>query len=58
MVQYYQSPEVILTVPGKDSTKARDKAMDQLVELMDTGELDIELSEGFGPDSSLRSKSL
>jgi len=23
--------------------------MDQLVELMDTGELDIELSEGFGP---------
>jgi len=23
--------------------------MDQLVELMDAGELDIELSEGFGP---------
>jgi len=50
MVQYTlaQSPEVILTVPGKDSTKS-EKAMDQLVELMDTGELDIELSEGFGP---------
>jgi hypothetical protein len=37
MVQYTlaQCPEVILTVPGKDSKKAREKAMDQLVELMD-----------------------
>ena len=34
MVQYSlaQSPELILIVPGKDSAKARDKAMDQLME--------------------------
>ena len=39
MVQYTlaQSPEVILTVSGKDSRKAREKAMDQLVDLMDDG---------------------
>jgi hypothetical protein len=37
MVQYTfaQCPDIILTVPGKDSPKARDKAMDQLFELMD-----------------------
>jgi hypothetical protein len=52
MVQYtlVQSPEVILTVPGKDSTKAREKAMDQLIELMDAGKLPTDLSDGFGPD--------
>lgn len=58
MVQYTlaQNPAVILTVPGKDSTKARDKAMDQLMELMDTGDLDIELSEGFGPTQFIEVK--
>ena len=37
MVQYTlaQSPEVILTVSGKDSLKAREKAMDQLIALME-----------------------
>jgi LPS O-antigen subunit length determinant protein (WzzB/FepE family) len=51
MVQYTlaQAPEVILTVPGKDSAKARDKAMDQLMERMDAGELPTDLSEGFSP---------
>lgn len=58
MVQYTlkESPEVILTVEGKDSAKARDKAMDQLVDLMDAGELDIELSEGFGPKQFIEVK--
>jgi len=51
MVQYtlVQSTNIILNVPGKDSRKARDKAMDQLVELMDEGELPIDLADGFGP---------
>lgn len=58
MVQYTlaQSPEVILTVPGKDSAKARDKAMDQLIELMESGELPTDLSEGFGPQQFIEVK--
>jgi soluble cytochrome b562 len=50
MVQYTlaQSPEIILTVPGKDSSKARDKAMDQLLDLMEEGKLSTDLSDGFG----------
>lgn len=52
MVQYTlaQSPEVTLTVRGKDSRKAREQAMDQLVALMDAGELPTNLADGFGPD--------
>jgi len=58
MVQYTlaQSPEIILTVPGKDSAKARDKAMDQLMELMDAGKLPTELEEGFGPQQLIEVK--
>lgn len=58
MVQYTlaQSPEVILTVSGKDSTKAREKAMDQLMELMDTGELPTDLTEGFSPQQFIEVK--
>ncbi|MBD2346537.1 hypothetical protein [Anabaena subtropica] len=58
MVQYTlaQSPEIILTVPGKDSAKARDKAMDQLVELIDAGKLPTELEEGFGPQQLIEVK--
>ena len=58
MVQYSlaQSPELILTVPGKDSAKARDKAMDQLMELMEAGELPTELEEGFGPQQLIEVK--
>jgi LPS O-antigen subunit length determinant protein (WzzB/FepE family) len=58
MVQYtlVQSPEVILTVSGKDSTKAREKAMDQLMELMDAGKLPTDLSDGFGPDQFIEVK--
>jgi hypothetical protein len=58
MVQYTlaQSPEIILTVPGKDSTKARDRAMDQLVELMEAGQLPTDLSEGFSPQQFIEVK--
>ncbi|BAZ07298.1 hypothetical protein [Calothrix sp. NIES-3974] len=58
MVQYTlaQSPEVIINVPGKDSAKAREKAMDQLVELMDSGELPTELEEGFSPQQLIEVK--
>jgi LPS O-antigen subunit length determinant protein (WzzB/FepE family) len=58
MVQYTlaQSPEIILTVPGKDSAKAREKAMDQLIELMDAGKLPTELEEGFGPQQLIEVK--
>ncbi|MEH1843209.1 MAG: hypothetical protein V7L20_31860 [Nostoc sp.] len=58
MVQYTlaQSPEIILTVSGKDSAKARDKAMDQLMELMDAGKLSTELEEGFGPQQLIEVK--
>ena len=52
MVRYTlaQSPEVVLTVAGKDSPKARDKAMAELIELMDLGKLDTDLADGFSPD--------
>jgi len=58
MVQYTlaQSPDVILTVSGKDSPKAREKAMDQLLELMDAGKLPTDLSEGFGPHQFIEVK--
>ncbi|PSN20059.1 hypothetical protein C7271_04050 [filamentous cyanobacterium CCP5] len=51
MVQYTlaQSPEVVLPVRGKDSPKAREKAMDQLIELMDSGKLPTTLADGFDP---------
>ncbi|MEM7725539.1 MAG: hypothetical protein AAF208_04110 [Cyanobacteria bacterium P01_A01_bin.45] len=58
MVQYTlaQSPDVILSVPGKDSSKARDKAMDQLMEIMDEGKLETNLEEGFGPQQLIEVK--
>lgn len=58
MVQYTlaQSPEIILTVSGKDSAKARDKAMDQLMELMDEGKLPTDLADGFGPQNFIEIK--
>ncbi|MEA5507529.1 hypothetical protein VB735_31445 [Halotia wernerae UHCC 0503] len=58
MAQYTlaQSPEIILTVPGKDSAKAREKAMDQLMELMDAGKLSTELEEGFSPQQLIEVK--
>ncbi len=58
MVRYtlVQSPEIILTVPGKDSNKAREKAMDQLMEMMEAGDLPTELEEGFSPQQLIEVK--
>jgi soluble cytochrome b562 len=58
MVKYTlaQSPEIIITVPGKDSAKARDKAMDELMELMEADKLPTQLEEGFGPQQLIEVK--
>ncbi len=53
-----QSPEVILTVAGKDSPKAREKAMAELMELMDSGKLDTDLADGFSPDQFIEVREL
>jgi hypothetical protein len=46
-----EDPAVILDVPGKNDTKKnRETAIEKLLELMDAGELNIELKDGFGPD--------
>jgi hypothetical protein len=51
MVQYTlpQNPEFRLTIAGKDSSKARDKAMEQFVQMMEDGEIPAELADGVGP---------
>lgn len=58
MVQFTlpQSPEVLLSIPGKDSLKTRAKAMDQLIELMDTGKLPTDLPDGFDPQQFIEVK--
>ena len=58
MVQYTlaQSPEVLIDVPGRDSNKAREKAMDQLMSLMDDGKLPTELDDGFNPKEFIEVK--
>ena len=53
-----QSPDIILTVKGKDSAKAREEAMDRLMELMDEGKLATELLEGFGPKQFVEVKDI
>ncbi|MEG3939187.1 MULTISPECIES: hypothetical protein [unclassified Microcoleus] len=60
MVRYTlpQSPEIILTVRGKDSVKAREQAMDKLMLLMDEGQLPTELAEGFGPKQFVEVKEI
>jgi predicted RNA binding protein with dsRBD fold (UPF0201 family) len=58
MVQYTlaQSPEVLIDVPGRDSNKAREKAMDQLMALMDDDKLPTELDDGFNPKDFIEVK--
>lgn len=59
MVQYTipQSPEdVLITVSGRDSAKAREKAMDQLLEMMGNGELTSDLNDGFTPKDFIEVK--
>lgn len=53
-----QSPETVIEVAGKDSVKARDKAMDQLVALMDDGKLPTTLADGFGPQQLIEVEDL
>lgn len=52
MVQYTlaQSPDVVLAVSGKDSRKAREKALDQLMALLDEGTLPTALADGFSAE--------
>lgn len=58
MVQYTlaQSPEVLIDVSGRDSSKAREKAMDQLMALMDEDKLPTELDDGFNPKDFIEVK--
>ena len=58
MVRYTfaQAPEIILAVSGKDSAKAREKAMDQLMELMDAGKLPTDLADGFSSQQLIEVK--
>lgn len=51
MVQYTlkEDPEAVIRIPGKDSKKAREKAMNQLMDLMDNGKLKTTLDQGFSP---------
>lgn len=59
MVQYTipQSPEdVLITISGRDSAKAREKAMDQLLEMMGNGELTADLDDGFTPKDFIEVK--
>ncbi len=58
MVSYTlpQNPDTIITVRGKDSEKARQKAMDKLVEMMDSGEIPTELENGFSPEQFIEVK--
>lgn len=59
MVQYTipQSPEeVLIQVSGRDSAKAREKAMDQLMELMGEDRLSVDLDDGFTPKDFIEVK--
>ncbi len=58
MVSYTlpQNPDTIITVRGKDSERARQKAMDKLVEMMDSGEIPTELENGFSPEQFIEVK--
>ena len=60
MVSYTlpQNPDIIITVRGKNSERARQKAMDKLVEMMDSGEILTELENGFSPEQFIEAKEL
>lgn len=51
MVQYTlpDYPDVIINIDGKDSRKAREKAMDRLIEMVNNEELPSDLPEGLSP---------
>jgi hypothetical protein len=58
MVKYTfkEDPEMIIEIPGKDSAKARDKAMEKLMELLEEGELSTSLENGFSPSDFIEVK--
>lgn len=60
MVQYTlaEFPEVLINVTGKDSQKSRQKAMDQLVEMLNNEELPSDLPDGFAPDQFIEVKEM
>jgi len=46
-----EDPSIILDIPGRNDTrKNREAAIEKLLELMDSGEVEIDLKDGFGPD--------
>jgi LPS O-antigen subunit length determinant protein (WzzB/FepE family) len=58
MVQYTlpQDPEFRLTIPGKDSPKNREKAMEQLMQMLEAGDIPAELADGAGPQQFIEIK--
>ncbi|MGB3137894.1 MAG: hypothetical protein WBG38_09755 [Nodosilinea sp.] len=60
MVQYTlaQSPDVVLTVSGRDSRKARENALDQLMAMLDEGALPTALADGFSAEQLVEVKAL
>ena len=60
MVQYTlaEHPEVIIDIDGKDSKKAREKAMDRLLEMLDNNELPSNLPNGFSVDQFVEVKQI
>ena len=53
-----EDPSIILDIPGKNDTKkSREAAIEKLLELMDSGEVDLDLKDGFGPDELIQIKS-
>lgn len=46
-----EDPSIILDIPGKNDTrKNREAAIEQLLEMMDSGDVELDLKDGFGPD--------
>jgi hypothetical protein len=60
MVQYTlaEHPEVIIDIDGKDSKKAREKAMDRLLEMLDNNELPSNLPNGFSVEQFVEVKQI
>jgi hypothetical protein len=58
MVQYAlpQNPEITITVPGKDSEKNREKAMEQLIQMIEDEEIPASCADGFGPQQFVELK--
>lgn len=51
-----ECPEINVTVRGKDSPTVRQKALDKIIELMDSDELPTELQEGLSAEQLVEIK--